>query len=84
MTRKDLREFSVEQLQDEIKRRNAALSRPQVLAKPNYDDLMKSVEDYLDDVEAGTVDDDSQHYLYETLLEAFYGNDIWKWINTQT
>jgi Holliday junction resolvase RusA-like endonuclease len=84
MNRKDLKEFSVEQLQDEIKRRNAALSRPQVLAKPDYDDLMKSVIDHLDDIEAGTEDDDSQHYLYETLLEAFYGTDIWKWINTQT
>jgi hypothetical protein len=41
-------------------------------------------EDHMKDVEKGNyIDDDFYHYLYEEVMSALYGSDVFKWINKQ-
>lgn len=33
--------------------------------------------------EEGYEDEDIRHYIYESAMEAVFGKDIWKWINSR-
>ena len=47
-----------------------------------FTNLIKVVDAYIDEVEnQGYADDDFEHYIYEEALKAFYGKDVFKWIN---
>lgn len=32
----------------------------------------------------GELDGDDEHYIYEAVMEAYYGKDIWEFINNRT
>lgn len=59
------------------------IKRPKLLDNPNVDGIKALCEDYLDEVELGVEDTDTQHYLFEAAMEAFYGKDVWKFINSR-
>lgn len=57
---------------------------------PNPDDLRKLealVQYYIDDLDNGEMHEDDQqdreHYIFEAAMEAFYGRNVWKWINSK-
>ena len=59
---------------------------PVMLESPNLDELRVAVGDYLRDVYAGEPCDrlsDHKHFLFETVVEAFYGPGIWDKINSR-
>lgn len=81
---KGLSEFSIEELEAEIKKRNEP---PDPIASKhiNLTKLQKQAAEYLQQIkEKGYTDDDSEHFIFEAVMETFYGTDIWKWINKYT
>lgn len=78
-----LKDYSDEELMTEMNRRKALETAPVMLDNPNYDAIRNSARGVIDEIiQCGCMDDDTKHYMYETVMEAFYGKDIWKWKNT--
>lgn len=83
----ELSEYSAEELQSELKRRNEFVESPvqeplpQPMNNPSYDLLHTMCVDYVKSVAEDKVDDDHSHYIFEAAIEAVYGKDIWDWIN---
>ena len=47
------------------------------------DKIVDMCEAYLDEVDEGSNNDDSEHYLFEDLMNIIYGGQkIWNWINS--
>lgn len=63
------------------------MDRPTLLTPSMFPDeqfakVMAITEEYMNDVESGNyVDEDMQHYLFEEVMKALYGDDVFKWIN---
>lgn len=48
------------------------------------DKIVHMCEAYLDEVDEGSNNDDSEHYLFEDLMNIIYGGQkIWTWINSK-
>jgi hypothetical protein len=46
--------------------------------------IVATCESYLDEVEErGAVDSDLTHYLFEEVMRALYGDNVFKWINSR-
>lgn len=60
-------------------------SRPPEIESPNWDRVRSTAKAYMDAVEGarsgGYVDEDLNHYLFEEVMTALYGKDVWKYIN---
>lgn len=50
--------------------------------KLNLESLKKQVKDYVERTDCDHVDCDCQHYLFEEVIDTFYGKDIWDYINS--
>ena len=78
----NLRNCSDEELLLEIERRKKMKeSLPSLRFEPDLEPLKKCIKDYLELVAKNEYDEDDKQWIFETALEAFYGKDIWKWIN---
>lgn len=56
--------------------------KPQMINYPNFDELKKLCEEYINVVdEDGYEDDDLTSFIFEKAIEAFYGKDIWEWVD---
>lgn len=61
------------------------LLTPCMFPHEQFAGVMRLTEAYMDNVEAGDyIDEDSQHYLFEEVMIALYGPDVFKWINERT
>lgn len=60
------------------------MTRPTPIDNPNVESIKALCEEYLDEVERGDEDTDTKHYLFEAAMEAFYGKDVWKFINARS
>lgn len=55
--------------------------------KPDLTALRRLVDDYMDDVAMvekdhdHIIDEDFEHYIFETAVETFYGKKVWDYIN---
>jgi len=58
--------------------------RPMPIDNPKLDNLKALCEEYLDEVERGDEDTDTKHYLFEAAMEAFYGKEVWEYINSNS
>lgn len=48
------------------------------------DKIVDMCEAYLDEVDEGSNNDDSEHYLFEDLMNIIYGGPrVWTWINSK-
>lgn len=54
---------------------------PKKLDEMNFEPVISMVEDYIEEVKAGHVDDDTKHYIFEAAVTAVFGRDVWKYIN---
>ena len=81
-----LDELSDKELEAELARRKkvASLPKPCMLTQidaKKLDELRELCLSYLDSVSIDAVDDDMEHYIFETAIEVFYGDKIWGYIN---
>jgi len=61
----------------------AAPSVPPKLATPNLEPLAQLVDEHLRLIACDMRDEDMPHYIYESAMEAFYGKDVWKFVNAR-
>lgn len=77
-----LKNFSVQELKDELERRAKEDSMPKPKIVIDWGPLQKYVQEGASSVaKEGYLPKDFEHYLYEMALEAVYGKEIWEWWN---
>lgn len=56
---------------------------PTINQEPNFKKLKEVCEDYMKFLRSEEYhsDNDFDHFIYEAAMEAFYGKDVWKYIN---
>ena len=83
---RDLQAVSVAELLAEIDRRNKSKFKlPTPLEEPNLQSLIAMVIDGTREInEKGFEDEDFEHYVYETAIEAIYGKAYWEWFKKRT
>jgi len=57
------------------------MKKPKLIKNPDLSGVIEQVKEYMKEVSKGYVDDDTEHYLFEAVLEAFYGENVWEWHN---
>lgn len=81
----DLEQYSAEDLQAELERREKAereRAKPKPLDNPDWASVLKECQWYIDECHAhGYEPKDSRHYIYASTIAAIYGPDVWDWIN---
>ena len=59
--------------------------RPDIIESPDLSQLRETVIEYMNAVESvesgGYIDEDFIHYVFEEAVGAFYGEDVWKYVN---
>jgi len=66
---------------EKLKQEQADQERPKLVDKPNFSRLLAVLDQHLDEVAAGQEDDDTEHFIYEEVLKAFYGKNVFEWMN---
>lgn len=57
---------------------------PQPVPNPDLKNLLDTMNSVLEVAEErGYMDDDAPNYVWEAAMEAFYGKEIWNWINSK-
>jgi len=78
-----LENFSTHELEKEIAKRNKS-DVPIALENPNFEKLIITCKEHITVMSGGSYcDNDDEHYIYETAMEAVYGSDIWLGVNKQ-
>lgn len=80
---KTLANYSVEELEHELKRRmKEAVRIPELEPKPKIKELQEFiVESLKQSIKQEYFDDDMDNYIYEKTMETFFGEDYWTWYN---
>ena len=85
-----LKDYTVIELENELRERytEEALAEEKEKKKPKqleYIDCLymrEICQEYIDSIaEKGYVDEDMEHYIFETTMEAVYGKKVWEYIN---
>lgn len=60
------------------------MQRPKVkdIADIDFTNLISTLESYLDEEENMDEDTDTLHYVFEEALKAFYGRDVFNYVNS--
>lgn len=82
----ELKNFSSQELQVELKRRESLEDKPKQIKNPNLIKLRSALSEYIDNICDGTYhkDSDIKEYIYIEAIKAFYEEGIFNWINTNT
>lgn len=82
----DLSNFTLEELKEEIERREKLSKQRPPIKKPSderLESMMVWLETSLIDAEREEwVDEDFGHYVFEEVMDAFYGPDFWEYYNS--
>jgi hypothetical protein len=76
-----LEKFTDEELEEEIERRK---SPPWPVASHlvNISNIRDHAAQYLNCIyKTGRPPTDGEHFMFESVMTTFYGNDVWTWIN---
>lgn len=58
------------------------LERPEENTNPDWTTVKKYIKAGMDHLEReGGEDKDFEHYVFEAVMEAMYGPDVWDWYN---
>lgn len=82
----DLKGVPDELLKAELARREKKKStyRPIPLANPDLSKLVTLTEIHIREIADGESEDsDSPHYIYEEVMQALYGPNVFEWINAE-
>ncbi len=84
-----LDDFTDEELQRVIDKRKK-LQKDQETPKPldkldqkAIEGLKKICGEYINEAKDGWIRNDTEHYIFEAVIEAFYGKKVWEWIRTK-
>jgi transketolase len=82
----NLNDYTIKELEEaiEIKKQIQNMIIPKMVDHPSFDKLQKCCEDYIQEVIDKKVDTDTTHDVFECAIEAYYGKDIFKWVNERT
>ncbi len=58
------------------------MDTPTPLKNIDWAPLLRQAKEHVEEAKKGQVDDDSAHYIYETVMTTIYGRDFWKWYNS--
>lgn len=72
-------EDRIKELEAELARLKRA-NKPAPLEAPDWVALVQVVQGYVDDDDP---DDDTQHFIFESAVEAVYGPQIWDYLNAR-
>jgi hypothetical protein len=81
-----LEEYTDAELKDELEKREILREkkplpysdiRCSALLKP----IVDATEAYLQELKAGSNNNDLKQYIFETVMDTFYGKDVWLWIS---
>ncbi len=77
----NLNDYTIEELEEAIEiKKQIKLLTPHMVDHPAFDKLQKCVETYIQEIEDGRANDNTEHEIFECAVEVFYGKDIWNWI----
>jgi hypothetical protein len=83
----NLADFTDSELEQELelrKRRLEYISIPLMKLNIDFTDLKNICQEYITTLsKAGYADEDLKHYIFEAAIEACFGEDVWKWINSR-
>jgi len=51
------------------------------ILEPDFDELRALVDEYIDALSIHERYKDIEAYVFEAAIEAFYGKDVWGWVN---
>jgi hypothetical protein len=88
----DLADISIEELRSKVEELQALVDQrnqetikatnPQPLPSPDFGPLVELCQGYIDDLEKwGYVDERYKQWMFETAMQAVFGNDVWEWTN---
>ena len=80
----DLSQLTTQQLKDELEKRETNRP-PETKTIVDMRNLRRIVTDYIGYVASPEFHENNEwdHYIYEAAVEAFYGKEVWGWINNQ-
>lgn len=85
----EINECSTQDLIEELKTRkkNKDIARPKLVSNEKIIERTINFKSYmeclLNDIEKRSFNrEDEPTYLYEAVMEIYYGDEIWKWINS--
>jgi Holliday junction resolvase RusA-like endonuclease len=86
MTRKNIVDFSDEDLIHELERRKKARNAPPTpVPNPDFSNLVKTIVDCLEESIRDQYEvKDFEQYVYEEAMKAVYGPDFFEWRNKQS
>lgn len=56
---------------------------PEFNEDADTNDLKEQLDNYIKRVSEGNQDEDDRYYIYETVMNTFYGDNIFQWINSK-
>ncbi len=75
-----LQEYTDEDLKKELECRERE-AKPTVIKNPDWADVIQMATDHIEEVNNGNARELDTNYMFEGVLEALYGPDIWDWYN---
>lgn len=83
---KSIRDFTDQELQAELVRRQIDLETPPpIVVNPDWGPLKDMVQRMIDDALAPEdgpyFDEDNYHYIFEKVMKTLYGKDFFLWFN---
>jgi hypothetical protein len=57
------------------------MNRPRIKKDVDMDRIIRAVEGYMNEVDNGYISDDIIQYIFEDVMIAMYGEDVWKYVN---
>ena len=77
-----LNRYSDDELLEEIERRKEDIPEKLPKEERDWSTVKTNAAEHLDNIRRGKGrDDDDEHFIYESVMVALYGKDVWKWIN---
>ena len=78
-----LKDFTTEQLEKELERRKIRVEPPEMIENPDLEPIIKILNDYVEYIngEGFCEDNDYPEFIYETVINVFFGEDFWDWFN---
>ncbi len=77
-----LDQFSDGELEAEVTRREKIRSAPPIpLGLTDWEPVANLALDYINILKRGERVGDYEHFIFESVMVAIYGKDVWEWVN---
>ncbi len=83
-SKSNIKDFNIEELEAEIKRQKRA-KVPSAIKNPVMTEkLISGCKEYVELIAQKRSAHESEHWIFEAAVEAVFGENVWKWINSNT